>query len=189
MKIAVLAWGSLVWDCRDLSVTGTFAPNGPCLPIEFCRISGNGRMTLVIDDTLGIPCGTYCAASAFDNLKAAAENLRVREGMPSPNGIGFVDLVSGSQGARAVERHPNAVETIKAWTSANDYDAAIWTALASNFQEADKAKAPFSVEAAIWYLETLDPSGLATALTYIRQAPPEVQTPVREAVNERWPEG
>jgi hypothetical protein len=27
------------------------------------------------------------------------------------------------------------------------------------------------------------------ALTYIRRAPPEVQTPVREAVNTRWPEG
>jgi hypothetical protein len=30
---------------------------------------------------------------------------------------------------------------------------------------------------------------LAEALNYIRRAPNAVQTPVREAVNARWPEG
>jgi len=43
MKIAVLAWGSLVWDRRDLAVAGNFEPTGPRLPIEFCRVSGDGR--------------------------------------------------------------------------------------------------------------------------------------------------
>ena len=33
MKIAVLAWGPLVWDCRDLAVAGNFEPTGPRLPI------------------------------------------------------------------------------------------------------------------------------------------------------------
>ena len=60
-----------------------------------------------------------------------------------------------------MERHPQAVATIKAWAKANGYDAAIWTAVASNFHEPDKAAEPFS----------------------------EVQTPVRPAVNARWPQG
>ena len=44
------------------------------------------------------------------------------------------------------------------------------------------------VEAAIRYLETLTGEMLDTTLNYIRRAPLEVQTPVREAVNVRWPE-
>ena len=88
-----------------------------------------------------------------------------------------------------MERHPKAVATIKAWVQANGFDAAIWTALATNFHEPSKAAEPFSVKTAICYLETLDAQKLSVALGYIRSAPPEVQTPVRAAVNARWPEG
>ena len=65
MKIAVLAWGSLVWDPQDLQVAGKFAPNGPLLPIEFCRVSADGRLTLVVDETFGATCTTYSASSAL----------------------------------------------------------------------------------------------------------------------------
>ena len=132
---------------------------------------------------------TYSAQSAFDDLEKARENLKVREDMDHVNGIGFVDLVSNRQSNRAMERHPRAVETISSWAGTNGYSAAIWAALASNFHETDKANAPFSVEAAIRYLETRDIPTLADALNYIRQAPAEVRTPVRAAVNARWPEG
>jgi hypothetical protein len=70
----------------------------------------------------------------------------------------------------------------------NGYDAAIWTALASNFDEQRKVGEPFSVEAALRYLGSLDASAFDGALNYIRQAPPEIQTPVRAAVSARWPE-
>lgn len=88
-----------------------------------------------------------------------------------------------------MERHPQAIATIKAWAQANGFDAAIWTALASNFHEPDKAGEPLSGESAIRYLETLDAPKHSAALGYIRSAPPEVQTPVRTAVTARWPEG
>lgn len=189
MKIAVLGWGSLVWNRGDLAIVSEFVPNGRHLPIEFCRISRGERLTLVIEENLGTPCMTYSAQSAFDDLEEARENLRVREGMNHINGVGFVDLVSDRQSSRAMERHPRAVETISSWVGTNGYDTAIWTALASNFDEPEKANAPFSVEAAIRYLETRDVAKLASALDYIRQAPAEVQTPVRAAVNARWPEG
>ena len=42
MKIAILAWGSLVWDLRTLAVDGDFQPTGPRLPIEFSRIPEMG---------------------------------------------------------------------------------------------------------------------------------------------------
>ena len=187
MRIAILAWGSLVWDRRELAITKAFKADGPRLPIEFCRVSGDGRLTLVIEEALGTSGQTYFAESAGGDLDAAIENLRLREGMPSAKGVGFVDVASGDQSDRAFKRHPEAVAAIRTWTQANGFDAAIWTALASNFDEPDKAGEPFSVEAAIGYLERLDASRLGAALGYIRSAPPEVQTPVRSAVNARWP--
>ena len=185
--IAVLGWGSLVWDPRDLRAAAPFAPNGPPLPIEFCR-SGDGRLTLVIDETFGAVCTTYSAPSAIDDLDAAIENLRVREGMQNARGVGFVELASGKQSDVALQRRPKAVATITAWAQSNGYDATIWTALASNFEE--HGGEPFSVTAAIRYLEELekrDAAKFASALAYIRNAPPEVETPVRDEVNKRWP--
>ena len=89
-----------------------------------------------------------------------------------------------------MQSHPQVVATIGAWAESLGYDAAIWTALASNFHEWGKGGEPFSVSAALHYLETLegeDPAKFAQALDYIRKAPPEVETPVREEVARRWP--
>jgi hypothetical protein len=190
MRCAVLGWGSLVWDPRDLQVAADFAPNGPLLPIEFCRVSLDGRLTLVVDETLGAVCTTYSAPSAIRSLDGAIDNLRLREKMPSAQQIGFVEPASGRRSDIAKQRHPQVVAAIEAWAASNGYDAAIWTALASNFDEPDKGGEPFSVTAAIEYLEALesrDRAAFARALDYFRKAPKEVETPVREEVNERWP--
>ena len=190
MKIAVIAWGSLVSEPRGLQIAAPFAPNGPLLPIEFCRVSRGERLTLVIDETFGAVGKTYSAPSALDTLEAAIEDLRLLEDMPNARGVGFVEAASGRQSDIAMERHREAVATIGAWTQSSGYDAAVWAALASNFGEADKGGEPFSVTAAIRYLEALearDASKFADALSYIRKAPREVETPVRDAVAKRWP--
>jgi hypothetical protein len=198
MRIAVLAWGSLIWNRRELAIAEDFKPDGLLLPVEFCRVSGGGRLTMVIDEAFGVSCPTYVAASACGDLDAALENLWIREGsqdevltknVRAHGRVGFVEVASCHGSAKAKERHPKAVATIKTWARANGFDAAIWTALASNFHEPDKAGEPFSAEAAIRYLEALDKPKLDAVLGYIRSAPAEVQTPVRIAVNARWPEG
>ena len=89
-----------------------------------------------------------------------------------------------------MRRHPEAIATIAAWSTANGFDAAIWTALESNFGEHGKGGEPFSVTAATRYLERLagqDAAKFDRALDYIRKAPPEVDTPVRDEVTKRWP--
>ncbi len=54
MKIAILDSGSLVWDPRSLKDNleddGKFVQGGPKPPIEFSRISEDGRLQLVIDE-------------------------------------------------------------------------------------------------------------------------------------------
>jgi hypothetical protein len=190
MRCAVLAWGSLVWDRQELQAAADFAPNGPLLPIEFCRISRDGRLTLVVDETYGAVCTTYSAPSAIETLDGAIENLRLREGAAKAEVIGFVEPASGQQSDFAAQSHPNAVAAIAAWATTNGYDAAIWTALTSNFVEPDKGGEPFSVTAAIRYLEALesrDRAAFTRALDTIRKAPIEVETPVRDEVNKRWP--
>jgi hypothetical protein len=184
-KIAVLAWGSLVWDQRDLRIAGGFGPTGPRLPIEFCRVSADGRLTLVIDETNGAECISYQARSSFNALETAAANLAEREGMPSTANVGFIDLVAGKTSAASLRRHPKSVSAIRAWAVSNELDAVIWTALGIKFKEATGV--PFSVVAALSYLEALDVVSFSRVLQYIRRAPPEVQTPVRVAVNRRWP--
>jgi hypothetical protein len=189
VKIAVIAWSPLVRDPGDLKVAAGFAPNGPLLPIEFCRVSEDGRLTLVVDETFGAVCTTYSAPSAVEDLDAAIENLRLRERTRARE-VGFVDLASGRQSDIAIERHPDAVATIAAWAQANGYDTAVWTALACNFDERDAGGEPFSVTAAIRYLETMkaqDAARFASLLADIRGAPREVDTPVRDQVARRWP--
>ena len=114
MKIVVLAWGSLVWDPRDLQTVAKFAPNGPLLPVEFCRISADRRLTLAIDETFGDVCTSYSALSAGESLDAAIDSLRRREGTDARN-IGFVEPASGRQSDVAMQRHPQVVATIAAW--------------------------------------------------------------------------
>jgi hypothetical protein len=42
MRIAILGWGSLIWDPRDLPISGPWQCGGSVIPIEFSRISENG---------------------------------------------------------------------------------------------------------------------------------------------------
>jgi hypothetical protein len=190
MKSAILAWGSLVWDPRDLRITTEFVANGPLLPIEFCRVSGDGRLTLAIDETFGSLCKTYSAHSGLDRLDEARDDLCRREGMTDARAIGFVEPASNRQSDFALENHPQVIATISAWAESLGYDAAIWTALGSNFGDWNKGGEPFSVTAALEYLETLEgkhADRFARALDYIRKAPPEVETPVRKEISKRWP--
>lgn len=190
MKIAILGWGSLIWDPRDLEIAAAFEPVGPTLPVEFCRISKNRRLTLIIDESFGTLCQTYSAPSACAELADAMENLRLREGMPGVADVGFVDIKTQSRSPAAAKHHPHAIETIADWTLNNGYDAAIWTALDRQFDS--QAGEPFSVNAAMRFLQTLeahDPEAFARALAYIRSAPAATQTPVRAAAEAQWPVG
>ena len=82
MKIAILGWGSLLWQPKNLQFdkeTG-WSANGPFLPIEFARISKDGRLTLVITPKETKEVKTYFAISSYETVEEAVLNLAVREG-------------------------------------------------------------------------------------------------------------
>ena len=86
MTIAIIGWGSLIWDPRDLPREGIWQDDGPELPIEFSRISVDARLTLVIDPADGSPVKTRYVLSPRTSLDDAIEDLRSREGT-SRNGL------------------------------------------------------------------------------------------------------
>ena len=172
MRIAILGWGSLVWDRRDLSIRGRFKTGGPRLPLEFSRKSSDGRLTLIIDESHGIPSVPMrYAISRFQHLEDAICDLQHREGTGSKN-IGFMSTGGGEQ------RPPNskvAKKAIADWLKGNQktIDAVIWTDLGPN------ENFSFSPEAAERYLKSLRGVCREKALEYLVRAPKEVKTPLR----------
>ena len=79
MRIACLAWGSLVWSPRDLQISSIWFEDGPSVPVEFARQSGGHRLTLVIRNDFQ-PVTSLWAWMKMASLPDAVENLRVREG-------------------------------------------------------------------------------------------------------------
>ena len=131
--IYVLAWGSLIWNPRELNKDGQWQKGGPILPIELSRKSKRGNLSLVIDEKNGAPVSVRYCKSGCTSLADAVENLRVREEAPNSRNMGFVDFRAGDIAAASAKGHPNAVEIIRAWGSGKGWDAVIWTALGPNF--------------------------------------------------------
>lgn len=181
MRIAILAWGSLIWSPRMLHIIGDWQKGGPVLPIEFSRIAVNRRLTLIIDETHGADIRTRYALSGHSTLDQAITNLQEREGTPNRDDIGFFDATTGHCSERALADHPAACARIRNWLAEQPFDAVIWTALPRTFER--ETGQPYSVEAALRFFEALSAAEKAVAGEYIRNAPDEVQTPFRTRFN------
>src|SRR5690554_1492299 len=126
MNIAILGWGSLVWQPEELSYDKTrdWQENGPFLPIEFSRISNNGRLTLVIDKNVEQEVETLYAVSLYENLDLAILNLAIREGTDTSK-IGFYNRQTNN----IFPKDFHFSENIREWIKKTEFDAVIWTNL------------------------------------------------------------
>lgn len=180
MKIAILGWGSLIKEPRDLPIVGEWQPDGPNLWIEFSRISQRGAragcLTLVIDERCESEVTTLHVLSKRSAMPQAIADLQAREGT-SQDEIGFCEVTAGHFAPIALSRHPKSCERIRAWAQAKGFDAVIWTALARRFKDA--LGIPFSPAAALDYLNGLPAPTKEKALDYIRSAPAQTMTPFR----------
>jgi hypothetical protein len=96
MKIAILGWGSLIWNPGELKTSGDWQYDGPHLPIEFARVSGDQRLTLVIRPN-SKKVKTLYTTSSFSDLQSAIENLQIREKCTDIKKIGYLDFVNNSK--------------------------------------------------------------------------------------------
>lgn len=175
MKIAFIGWGSLIWEPGNLKVhvRGEWKTGGPKLPLEFSRksTSRSGALTLVIDPEHGGECSTRFITSSRRKLDKAILDLKDREGVNSVNSIGFVDVASGKSRCAVAE----ILKTVRKWAGQMGYEAVVWTALRSNFDN-------YTVEGALKYLRELPTGGKDKAKEYIEKAPEEIVTPLRKAI-------
>ena len=181
MKIAILGWGSLIWDIREFNHhISQWYESDLELPIEFSRISSSrkGALTLVIDPVNGVDVKVRYAIAKSSSLEENIELLKKREGTTLKN-IGFVNLINDE----FKSYHPQIAQTIKNWAEKNNFDGVIWTDLKSNYEK--KLGKKFEVDEAFAYLKTLPLEVQKEAFEYIQKAPKEVQTPLRKYINSK----
>ncbi|SUJ07179.1 Uncharacterised protein [Sphingobacterium spiritivorum] len=176
MKIAILGWGSLIWSPKDLKYDKelNWNPNGPYLPIEFSRISQNGRLTLVIDSNAELVPTLY-AISLYENLDKAISDLALREGC-NKNKIGIYNKRTD----KFTPSNFSYQNKIKEWINNTDLDAVVWTNLGKKFK--DKIGLWYNSDNVIHYLETLPKETQIIAKEYITKTPKQIDTPIRKAI-------
>jgi hypothetical protein len=181
MKIAILGWGSLIWNPRDLEIDKTEGKNGwyddgPMLPIEFARISQDDRLTLVI-----VPgekkVQTLYAISKFEEIDHAILDLAVREGCGRKS-IGFYNKTMDNFEPASFEFK----KQIKCWINNKKLDegidAVIWTNLTEKLK--DKNGKEWNKKNIIEYLNSLPSNKFALAEQYVRRTPAAIDTKIRK---------
>ena len=179
MNIAILGWGSLLWDKRrDFEEQhAEWEFDGPELKIEFSRISStrSGALTLVIDPASGSPCRVAHVRSKRTDPDDAVRDLRFREETTATNiGLFFAD------GTRLQSKDEESVNAVRTWASRKNVDVVVWTDLSSNFFQT--LGQPFSIENALLHLQALDSSARSCAAAYVSRAPDFVVTRLRASL-------
>lgn len=166
--IACLGWGSLIWNPDGLPV-GEWQEDGPELPLEFARLSGGGRVTLVVMPN-GPRVSVLWTLLNVSSLEHGAAALRVREGTK-------LEWI----GHWPSDGHDRYSAGIGAWARAKNLDGVVWTALPPTWGD-ENGRIPTEVEVTN-YLSALTAEEAREPFKYIRNAPPQIRTPYREALD------
>jgi hypothetical protein len=166
--IAYLGWGSLIWHPGQLAARiGSWRSKGRYLPIEFCRQSNNGRLTLVITPSAN-PAQVLWADAGTDDESAAIRALREREGCIAAD----IHRLSFSSDAVA------APLGIADWMRTAKVSTAIWTGLPPRFGGHDHVVP--SAQSAVDYLKSLQGTCYEIAKEYVCRTPAQVRTAFRD---------
>ena len=182
MEITFLGWGSLIWDPCDLKSKGKWKNDGPSLPVEFRRLSGGGRITLVLYPKAEDVQALWAHAD-FTKLSEAIENLCDWEEIPRAHidRIGFT-IIGGRSRCKAAL---GVLERIQRWGREKGLDAVVWTDLAENpdkFKE--KTGTELNDDNIIEYLKSLEGETLEKAKEYVQKAPPTIDTKLRRRISQ-----
>jgi hypothetical protein len=178
MNIACLAWGSLVWNPRDLPIQRRWFDDGPFAPVEFTRQSRHGRITLVIDEHAE-PVRLLWARMTLSDVEKAMEALSKREGITAS------DWKSRIGNWRTSDPAPRTMPSLSAWAQARGLDAVIWTALGPQYVKHDEdtpTKERPPIEWVLRHLQELTGPPRDVAEQYFRCAPQQIDTEYRRRV-------
>jgi len=178
---AILAWGSLTWDPKNLEFEKEVGwhNDGPTLPVEFARISNNGRLTLVITEN-GTPITTYFTLAHFHTkVEDVIQNLKEREGCKLED-IGYYKSATETI---YPENFPYKNEIIE-WAKKEKMENVVWTNLPEKWEYKNEKDKIISVDLndRIEYLKNLPEEKKKLAEEYIRKAPLQTQTKYRSLI-------
>ncbi len=173
MELACLGWGSLVWNPRKLPIEQPWQTDGPMLPIEFARHSSGDRITLVLVEGRDL-IPTLWAVMRVPDLRTARNELAAREGIRPQDvdrHVGF--WTPGSSGGPVSA-------LVGLWASKKGLGGVVWTALPPRFHHTD-GKVP-SESDVVTFLKSLDGQRQRRAEEYVRNAPRQITTRYRTAI-------
>ncbi|WPB58357.1 hypothetical protein [Xylophilus sp. GOD-11R] len=174
MKIACLAWGSLLWKTAPLALATPWHDDGPPLPLDFCRVGDGGELATALHE--GSPLQIcWWALLQTGLLDEAREQLRQREQIDADRADGIGHLPA--------DRAFPFDERIRAWMAGKPIDAVVWTALSPRFDGVE-GRAPDAAGAAR-YLDSLANGKRDHAEQYIRRMPARFRTPTRSEIERR----
>ena len=172
MKIACLGWGSLIWAPGSLPIRRGWFSDGPLLPVEFARESGDRRFTLVLAN-VDQRVRTLWALMSVDTLDLAKSALAAREGISEKNirySVGYWDFESNSS-------HGECAAEISGWAEQLGLDAVVWTNLKVGFKDS-RDKLP-QYQEVLEHLRSLSHEERIVAEEYVRNAPTQIDTEYR----------
>ena len=137
----VFGYGSLIWNPDGLPHGGEWHRGGPPLPIEFSRISPDGRLTLVIDPRHGAEVVTRWSPSPRRGFGEATADLANRE-ICGVDRIGYLDRGTGRHSRESFPEQADVFAVIDGWCAVRCLCGAVWTALPPTF--AQRTGSPFS---------------------------------------------
>lgn len=159
-----------------------FSATGPDLPIEFSRVSTDGRVTLVIDPDAA-PIRTYCVRLEVVDLDQAIQELALREKIAEAREAEWVGVATRDDPTRNTGDTVEEVRsTISRWLLDQPLDAVLWTALPARAPDGRFEKP--SPDSLVAHLESLSGHARSRAEEYIRRAPEAVRTRNRKRFEE-----
>lgn len=173
--VTFIGWGSLLWNYDTLKIIDTWKHTTSLkLPLEFSRISMDGRMTLVIDKINGLDNGIYYGDSEIEDVNLAINILKKREKTVSAN-IAYFNLKNNK--FRFNNTPPEIAKRILQWGVKNNKSAIIWTDINNNWKEIRGVN--YSIENAMEYFEEQDINTRMRIIVYIYGATIEagIKTP------------
>ena len=192
MRIAILGWGSLLWETETDKARefdkhcGDWKYDGPDLRLEFSRISitRSCALTLVLDYKNGVNLSQVAyTLSKRQRPEDTVCDLRCREGTVLRNIGCYFANAKESDKTRWACAHEDARKAIRQW--ANDrVDVVVWTALESNLE---MNEGETFLDAATRHLKRLDADSKPKAAEYVWRAPDFIDSPLRRKLqSEPW---
>lgn len=171
MKIACLAWGSLVWKPDQLPVCSPWHVDGPEFPVELCRVGDGGELATAICMNAPVSPALWALLDSHA-LEEACDALREREQIPRSRQDGIGSFIRSQRDTGIIAR----------WAHDRQLDAVIWTALPPRFGGIE-ARLPSACDV-VGYLQGLTGDVRTHAREYIENLPQQICTPYRRVIRD-----